>query len=112
MNRRLILFLCFGTLCATPSLAHDEKSMEAARHLGIAVGKTYSCVAEEKRAAARAEFEDMFDLIYDLDGKELALVFAVGIGYGAAQKHDMTECEKLLPMVNAAKAEFGLEGVK
>jgi hypothetical protein len=112
MNRTLILSICFGALCAAPSFAHDEDTITKARHLGISVGKTYSCIAEENRAAARAEFEDMFDMIYDLDGKELAFVFAVGIGYGAAQEHDAVDCENLLPLVNDAKAEFGLEGVR
>ena len=110
MNRTLILSLCFGALCATPSLAHDEDTIAKARHLGIAVGKTYSCIAEESRAAARAEFEDMFDMIYELDGKELAFVFAVGIGYGAAMEDEAANCETLLPLVNDVKAEFGLEG--
>ena len=112
MNRTLILSLCFGALCAMPSLAHEDDTEAKARHLGIAVGKTYNCIAEENRAAARAEFEDMFDMIYELDGKELAFIFAVGIGYGAAQDDDAADCETLLPLVNNAKAEFGLEGVK
>lgn len=86
--------------------------MAKARQLGVAVGKTYGCVAEDNREAARAEFEDMFDMIYDLDGKELAFAFAVGIGYGAATDKAAVDCDTLLPLVNEAKAEFGLEGVK
>ena len=52
----------------------------------------------------------MFDMIYELDGKELAFVFAVGIGYGAAMEDEAANCETLLPLVNDVKAEFGLEG--
>jgi hypothetical protein len=54
----------------------------------------------------------MFDTILDIDGHELAFVFAVGIGYGAASDKTGLDCAKLIERVNAVKAAMGLGGAK
>jgi len=93
-------------------MAHDEEIISKARQLGIAVGKTYVCAPLEKRPAARIDFEDMFDLILAKDGHEVAFVFAVGIGYGAASDQTGLDCAKLTEHVNSVKTRMGLEELK
>jgi hypothetical protein len=110
VTRIIALSLCFGASLATSVFAHDEGVNDKARHLGIAVGKTFACHPEVGRSAARADFEEMFDMIYHTDGNEIAFVFAVAIGYGAASDVTEAECAELMPLVDAAKAELGLGG--
>lgn len=110
MIRTFTLSLCASAVLATPSLAHDDGITEKVRHLGIATGKTYACTPESERAVARADAEEMFDMIHHMDGRELAFVFAVAVGYGAASEKTDADCTELLPLVNAAKADMGLGG--
>ncbi len=110
MMRTLLLSLGIGGLIASSAVAQDGGVKEKARHLGLAVGKTYTCVPEEDRGDARAEFEEMFDQIYAVDGHEVAFVFAVAIGYGAASEKAENDCSELLAHVNAVKAEMGFGG--
>jgi phosphotransferase system glucose/maltose/N-acetylglucosamine-specific IIC component len=112
MIRNLVVFFCFGALLATSATAYDENLVPRVRQLGIAVGKAYVCAPVEDRAYARADFEEMFDTILDIDGHELAFVFAVGIGYGAASDKTGLDCAKLIERVNAVKAAMGLGGAK
>lgn len=112
MKRTIALSLSMSMLLATTALAHDDGLTEKVRHFGIAVGKTYSCYPEEDRAVARADMEEMFDMIHHTDGNEMAFVFAVGVGYGAASEKTDTDCTELLTHVKAAKAEMGLEGTE
>ena len=94
----------------TSAMAHDLDITNKARQLGIAVGKTYSCVPTEERPIALADAEEMFDMIYFADGHEVAFVFAVGIGYGAGSEKNETDCTDLVEHVNAVKVEMGLRG--
>ena len=112
MIRTLALSFCFYAVLMTSALAHDDDLVSKVRQLGIAVGKTYICAPAENRDNARADFEEMFDMILDVDGHELAFVFAVGIGYGAASDQTETDCAKLNEHVNAVKAEMGLGRMK
>jgi hypothetical protein len=93
-------------------MAHDDDLVSKARQLGIAVGKTYVCAPADNRPNARADFEDMFDRILHVEGHQVAFVFAVGIGYGAASDQAGLDCAKLTEHVNAVKAEMGLGGAK
>lgn len=108
MIRSLTLSVGFGALIATSAMAHDDGITQKARQLGLAVGKTYTCVPEAERAVERADFEEMFDMIDHVDGNEIALVFAVAVGFGAASEQTDKTCTELLPLVNAVKAEMGL----
>ncbi len=112
MTRTMILSMCLSALLATSAMSHDDGTTEKARHLGIAIGKTYTCTPEADRPVARADFEEMFDMIYHTDGNEIAFVFAVAIGYGAASDVTEAECTELLEHVTAVKAEMGLGGTK
>jgi hypothetical protein len=112
MIRTLASSLCFGAVLTTSAMAHDDDLVSKARQLGIATGQTYVCGPAENRANARADFEDMFDRILRVDGHEVAFVFAVGIGYGAASDQAGLDCAKLTEHVNAVKAEMGLGGAK
>jgi hypothetical protein len=112
MIRNLAAFFCLVAVVATSAMAHDENLIPKVRQLGIAVGKAYVCAPVEDRAYARADFEEMFDTILDIDGHEFAFVFAVGIGYGAASDKTGLDCRQLIEHVNAVKAEMGLGGVK
>ena len=107
-----ILAACFGAVLATSALAHDDDIVSKARQLGIAVGKTYVCAPAENHNNDRADFEEMFDMILDVDGHEVAFVFAVGIGYGAASDQTGLDCAKLTKHVAEVKAEMGLGRVK
>ena len=107
-----ILAACFCAVLTTSALAHDDDFISKVRQLGIAVGKTYVCAPVENRANARTDFEEMFDMILDVDGHEVAFVFAVGIGYGAASDQTGLDCTKLTEHVNTVKAEMGIGGVK
>lgn len=110
MIRTVAVSIFAGTLLATSAFAHDDGITEKVRHLGISIGKTYACHSEEDRAEARADAEEMFDRIYVVDGHELAFVFAVGVGYGAASEKIDANCAELLPLVKAVKADMGLGG--
>lgn len=112
MIRNLLVLFCCGVLLATSATAHDENLVPRVRQLGIAVGKAYVCAPVEDRSHARADFEEMFDRILETDGHELAFVFAVGIGYGAASDKTGLDCERLIEQVNAVKSKMGLGGVK
>ena len=74
MIRTLALSFCFYAVLMTSALAHDDDLVSKVRQLGIAVGKTYICAPLENRDNARADFEEMFDMILDVDGHELAFV--------------------------------------
>lgn len=108
MMQTLALSIGLSALLATSAMAHDDGLTEKARQLGIAVGKTYSCLPKEERADAQADFEEMFDMIHHVDGHELAFVFAVAIGYGAASEKTEADCTELPKLVNAVKAQMGL----
>ena len=108
MTRSLSLSICLSALLATSAMAHDDGKTEQARHLGMAIGKTYTCMPEADRPVARADFEEMFDMIYHTDGNEIAFVFAVAIGYGAASDVTEAQCTELLEHVTAVKTELGL----
>jgi hypothetical protein len=108
MIRILTTSICFGAVLATSAAAHDDDVVSKARQLGIATGKTYVCAPAEARPDARADFEEMFDRILHVDGHEVAFVFAVGIGYGAASDQTGLDCAKLTEHVNTVKAEMGL----
>lgn len=112
MIRNLAAFCCLGAVLATSAVAHDENLIPKVRQLGIAVGKAYVCTPLGDRDYARADFEEMFDTILKIDGHELAFVFAVGIGYGAATDQTGLDCKQLIERVNAVKAEMGLGVVK
>ena len=112
MNRILASLFCCAAIDATSAMAYDESLVPKARRLGIAVGKAYVCAPLEHRAHDRADFEEMFDSILEIDGQELAFVFAVGIGYGAASDKAGLDCAKLTKQVDAVKAELGLGRVK
>ena len=112
MIRNLATSFFVSVVLTTSAMAHDDNLVSKVRHLGIAVGKTYICAPVENRANARADFEEMFDMILDVDGHEIAFVFAVGIGYGAASDQTGLDCAKLTEHVNAVKTEMGLRGVK
>lgn len=111
MMRTLTLSIGFGALLATHVMAHDNGITDKARQLGLAVGKTYTCLPEAERPEARADFEEMFDMIHHIDGNEIAFVFAVAIGYGAASEKTETDCTELLEHVNAVKGDMGLGGM-
>ena len=112
MIRALFLSVGIGALITTSATAHDDGITQKARQLGLAVGKTYTCVPEAERAVERADFEEMFDMFHHVDGKEVALVFAVAVGFGAAMEQSENTCTELMPLVNAVKAEMGLGGTK
>jgi hypothetical protein len=112
MMRSLTFSTALGMLLVTSAMAHDDGITNKARQLGLAVGKTYTCLSEKDRPEARADFEEMFDMIYHIDGNEVAFAFAVAIGYGAASDKKETDCAELLTHVNAVKAEMGLGGAK
>jgi len=112
MIRNLLVLFCCAAVLPTSAIAHDEELVPKVRQLGIAVGKAYVCAPVEDRAYARADFEEMFDTILDVDGHELAFVFAVGIGYGAASDKAGLDCAKLIERVNAVKARMGLGGAQ
>jgi len=109
MIRTLTASFCLSAVLATSAMAHDDPLTAKARQLGIAVGKTYVCAPLENRPGARADFERMFDTILVENGHELAFVFAVGIGFGAASDHAELDCATLTKHVNAVKAKMGLE---
>ena len=112
MIRNLAAFFFFATIVATSAMAHDESLIPKVRQLGIAVGQAYACGPREHRSYTRADFEEMFDTILDVDGQELAFVFAVAIGYGAASDPTGLDCAQLTKHLDAVKAEMGLGGVK
>jgi hypothetical protein len=111
MMRTMTFSVGLGALIATQAMAHDDGTTESARQLGLAVGKTYTCLPEAERPEARADFEEMFDIILYADGNEIAFVFAVAIGYGAASEKTEADCTELLEHVNAVKAEMRLGGM-
>src|SRR5210317_1392952 len=112
MRQTIALSFCASAFLATSGLAHDDGITEKVRHLGIAAGKTYACYPEEDRDEARADIEEMFDMIHHMDGRDLAFVFAVGVGYGAASEKADSDCTELLTHVKAVKAEMGLGGAE
>jgi hypothetical protein len=112
MMRNLTFAIGLSALLATSAIAHDDSVIKKARQLGIAVGKTYTCLPEEDRAAAQSNFEEMFDMIHHVDGHELAFVFAVAIGYGSASDITEPDCTELPNLVHAVSAEMGLGSSK
>lgn len=96
----------FATSAAADEVNYDAK----VRQLGIAVGKAHSCAEAEARPLLRDDSETIYDLILFELGHELAYIFAVGVGYGAASSLEGVDCAKLTAHVNEVKAKMGLGG--
>ncbi|MEL6767186.1 MAG: hypothetical protein AAFP17_08400 [Pseudomonadota bacterium] len=113
--------LAIVAMGALPAIAADETRIalptaemtEKTQALGLSVGNTYACAADdEARAVIEEEAHLIFDLILKDVGSALAWSFATGAGYGASLPTAEMDCAALAESWQEIRADFGIEDVE
>lgn len=102
---------CMAVASAAPALAHDDdEHKEKARRIGLAVGKAYACSEGAEKAKLKSDSEDLYDTVLFDAGHEVAYIYAVGVGFGAAKQDPAADCAKLQAHVDSLMKQIGVRG--
>jgi hypothetical protein len=89
----------------------DDKAMERkVRDISIAIGNAYACTEMEGRKVFKGEAHQLFDLILQDVGSDLAFIYASGLGYGSSLPKDKLDCPKLLKQWEEFREDYELKG--
>ncbi|MEM1313458.1 MAG: hypothetical protein AAGI51_02820 [Pseudomonadota bacterium] len=97
---------------AAPALAQDAEEaviVQKIRAMAVGVGNAYACTSEESRDLFREESHHLFDLIVQDAGSDVAFIYAVGLGYGAAAPADVIDCERMLGHWETIRTDYDLK---
>ena len=109
---RPVIAALAAAMLAHTAVAQDvaDEMQRKTRELGLSVGNAYVCQREAERAAFRADWKLIHDMILMDAGSNLAFVFATSSGYGASLPRAELDCEALAESWAATRADFGLAG--
>ena len=112
MNRTVLAALMLSFCVSMPAFGHVVDMAQKVRAFGISAGNAYVCVAAEDKATFKAESEFIYAMTLDELGPELAYIYAVSVGFGAAVDGGKLDCKKLATHWTDMKVEFGMEAKK
>ncbi|PRY19684.1 hypothetical protein CLV78_11916 [Aliiruegeria haliotis] len=102
---------CVALAGLAPALAEapDREQMEnRIRQTGIAIGNAFVCAEAEDKDVFREEATQLFDLILQDVGSDLAFVYAASVGYGSGQPVDNLDCTALLEQWQGIREDYRL----
>lgn len=108
MLRTMMATALVGLALAPPVGAQGTDMKKWARDLGIAVGETYVCTEGAEKAETQILSEAIFDTINFEASHEIAYIYAVGVGYGAALERENRDCDALKAHVEKLKAHMNM----
>jgi hypothetical protein len=102
------LGIAVGASALASEAAGDQ--MEAKiRKTAIGVGNAWACTDKDKREMFREEAHQLFDLILQDVGTDLAFVYAASLGYGSAQPKENLDCSALLEQWEGIREDYKLK---
>ena len=108
----LTVVLCGFSLAGGGSALANEAAdnlMESKiRKTAIGIGNAWVCVDKDKREVFREEATQLFDLILQDVGSDLAFTYAASLGYGSGQAKETLDCPVLLEQWEGIRADYKL----
>lgn len=114
MRPRISTFIsgcALALLGIAPALAEgpDREAMEnKIRQTALAIGNAFVCAEAEDKDVFREEATQLYDLILQDVGSDLAFIYAASVGYGSAQPKDKLDCPALLEQWRGIREDYRL----